>query len=65
MRITVSCPQHLIPQANQLAMALAFSDADGNTYGLPNWQDDSGNLYAACSFIAQEHPHSTSSRPEP
>jgi hypothetical protein len=53
MRITVSCPQDLIPQANQLAMCLVFSEADGNTYGLPNWQDATGNLYAAASFLAR------------
>ena len=55
MRITVSCPQSLIPQANQLAMCLALSEADSRTYGALNWQDADGNLYAACSFMAQEH----------
>jgi len=54
MRITVSCPQALIPQGNQLAMCLAFSEADSKTYGLPNWQDTDGNLYAAASFLARQ-----------
>ena len=53
MRITVSCPQALIPQGNQLAMCLAFSEADSRTYGLPNWQDTGGNTYAAASFLAR------------
>ena len=53
MRITVSCPQALIPQANQLAMCLAFSEDDSRTYGPPNWQDIGGNLYAAASFLAR------------
>jgi len=53
VRTTVSCPQALIPQANQLAMALAFSEADGNTYGALNWQDANGNTYAAASFLAR------------
>ena len=53
MRITVSCPQALIPQGNQLAMCLAFSEADSRTYGLPNWQDAQGNTYAAASFLAR------------
>ena len=53
MRITVSCPQALIPQANQLAMCLAFSEADSRTYGLPNWQDANDNTYAAASFLAR------------
>ena len=52
MRITVSCPQALIPQANQLAMCLAFSEADSRTYGALNWQDANGNTYAAASFLA-------------
>ena len=53
MRITVSCPQALIPQANQLAMCLSFSEADSRTYGALNWQDANGNLYAAASFLAR------------
>jgi hypothetical protein len=52
MRITVACPQDLISDANHLAMCLALSEADGNTYGYPNWQDAGGNLYAAASFQA-------------
>ena len=55
MRITVSCPQALIPQGNHLAMCLAFSEADSRTYGSLNWQDTNGNLYAAASFVALEH----------
>ena len=55
MRITVSCPQALIARGNQLAMCLAFSEADSRTYGLPNWQDTNGDLYAAASFVALEH----------
>ena len=53
MRITVSCPQALIPQANKLAMCVAFSEADSRTFGIPNWQDANGNLYAAASFVAR------------
>ena len=52
-RLTVSCPEALRDDANQLAMVLAFSEADANTYGALNWQDSEGNLYAAASFIAQ------------
>lgn len=54
MRITVSAPQSLVPQANQLAMCLAFSEADGETYRGLNWQDANGNLYAAASFEARD-----------
>jgi hypothetical protein len=52
MRITVSCAEALVADANQLAMALAFSEADGETYRGLNWQDAQGNLYAAASFEA-------------
>jgi hypothetical protein len=34
-------------------MALAQSEADASTYGALRWQDASGNLYAAASFIAR------------
>ena len=53
MRITVACPEALRDDANDLAMVLAFSEADANTYGALNWQDADGNLYAAASFIAR------------
>ena len=53
MRITCSCPELLIPDANQYAMCLGFSDADGETYRGLNWQDANGNLYAAASFDAR------------
>jgi hypothetical protein len=52
MRITVACPEGLIADANHLAMVLAFSSADGETYQTPEWQDAAGNLYAAASFEA-------------
>jgi hypothetical protein len=55
MRLTVSCPEALRDDANQLAMVLAFSEADALTYGALNWQDSEGNLYAAASFIALDH----------
>lgn len=54
MRITCSCPAALVSDGNQLAMALGFSEADGQTYNGLNWQDAQGNLYAAASFEARE-----------
>lgn len=54
MRITCSCPAALVSDGNQLAMALGFSEADGQTYNGLNWQDAKGNLYAAASFEASE-----------
>ena len=54
MRITCSCPELLIPDANQYAMCLGFSEADGETYRGLNWVDAQGNLYAAASFEASD-----------
>lgn len=54
MRITCSCPAALVSDGNQLAMALGFSEADGETYRGLNWQDAFGNLYAAASFEARK-----------
>ena len=53
MRLTVSCPEHMRDDANQLAMVLAFSEADALTYGPLNWVDAAGNYYySAASFLA-------------
>lgn len=54
MRVTVSCPEALIPDANNLAMVLAFGPADAMTYRGLNWRDAQGNLYAAASFEARD-----------
>lgn len=51
MRLTIACPEHLIPPARQLAMVLGYSPADAYTYRVPVWQDASGNLYACASLI--------------
>ena len=54
MRITCSCPEAMISDANQYAMCLGQSEADGQTYNGLNWQDADGNLYAAASFEARD-----------
>lgn len=54
MRITAAAPELLIPDANQYAMCLGFSEADGETYRGLNWVDAQGNLYAAASFEARD-----------
>ena len=54
MRITAAAPELLVSDANQYAMCLGFSEADGETYRGLNWVDASGNLYAAASFDALE-----------
>ena len=55
MRITVACPESMMADANHLAMVLAESEADNQTYRDPSWQDASGNLYAVTSFEATEN----------
>ena len=52
-RITAACPEALVSDANQYAMCLGQSEADGQTYRGLNWQDPDGNLYAAASFEAR------------
>ena len=54
MRITAAAPDALVSDSNQLAMCLAFSPADGETYTGLNWQDADGNLYAAASWEARD-----------
>lgn len=52
-RITVAAPEGLIPEANQLALHLGESEADAQTFRSADWQDESGNKYAVCSFVAK------------
>ena len=63
MRITAAAPETLVSDANQLAMALAFSPADGLTYTGLNWQDSGGNLYAAASWEASDAWVESASQP--
>jgi hypothetical protein len=50
MRLNVSCPEAMIDDANDLAMALGEGPADASTYGAATWQDAAGNLYTVASF---------------
>jgi hypothetical protein len=52
VRITVSVPEALVPDAQDLAMVLARGPEDANTYGALSWQDAEGNLYSCASFEA-------------
>ncbi len=54
MRLTISCPVAMIPDANQLARCLGLSGADDQTFGAATWQDASANRYAAASFEASD-----------
>ena len=53
-RITAACPEALVSDANNYAMCLAYSLADGLTYNGLNWVDPDGNLYAAASWEARD-----------
>ena len=50
MRITAAVPSSLRPAANELAMVLGYSLADGGTFTELAWQDSEDNLYAVASF---------------
>lgn len=52
VRITVSVPEALVPDAQDLAMVLARGPEDAGTYGALSWQDANGNLYSCASFEA-------------
>lgn len=62
-RITAAAPEAMLSDCNALAMCLAFSAADGETYVGLNWQDSSGNLYAAASWEAREEWVQAASQP--
>jgi len=51
-RVTIVCPEALIPDANQLALVIGESAADDQTFGTPRYEDASGNLYAVSSTVA-------------
>lgn len=54
MRLTIICPAQHRDDANNYAMVLGQSEADGLTYGDLKWQDADGNLYAAASLPVSE-----------
>ena len=53
IRITAAAPEQMMSDCNALAMAIAYSEADGLTYRAATWQDGQGNLYAAASWEAR------------
>jgi len=54
MRLTITCPDALRDDANNLAMILGYGPSDAETYGTPNWQDAAGNLYACASLTVSD-----------
>ena len=53
IRVTAAAPEAMMSDANALAMAIAYSEADNQTYRAATWQDAQGNLYAAASWEAR------------
>lgn len=51
--LTVIVPESLIPQANQLALAIGTSEDDVNTFRSADWTDGSSN-YAVAHTVAVE-----------
>ena len=49
--LTISVPESLIAQANQLALAIGTSEDDVNTFRSADWTDGTGN-FAVCSTRA-------------
>jgi hypothetical protein len=54
MRITAASSEELVYSANQFAMCLGYSLADGLTFSNLNWQDANGGLYGCASWEASE-----------
>ena len=52
-KATIAAPAQLIPDANQLALALGEFSADDQTFTTASYQDAQGNLYAVCSTVAK------------
>jgi len=54
MRITIACPEVMVADANQFAMAVGDGPADANTYRENFWYDAEANAYSAASFTADQ-----------
>ena len=52
LRITIAVPEEFIDEANQLAMAIGQSYADGKTFDTVNYKDSNGNRYSVASTLA-------------
>lgn len=53
-RVTIICPESLIPDANQLALVVGESAADDQTFGAASYSDVDGNLYAVSSTVVTD-----------
>lgn len=52
LRITIICPEVLIPDANQFAVCVGNSAADQHTFQRAGWEDQDGARFALASLLA-------------
>ena len=52
--LTIACPEHYIAIGNQFARCVGLGPDDDKTFGLPLWQDASGNRYAVAAGLVSD-----------
>jgi len=52
--VTIACPEHMMANANQLALIKGESSADDQTFLTARYADSTGNLFAVCSTVVTE-----------
>lgn len=52
--LTIACPEQYIAIGNQFARCVGLGPDDDKTFGLPLWQDASGNRYAVTSGLVSD-----------
>lgn len=53
IRVTIAVPQAHISKANNLALCIGYTEADGATFGEARYQDAQGRQYAVASGLVQ------------
>ena len=52
--LTIACPEQHILIGNQFARCVGLGPDDDKTFGLPLWQDASGNRYAVAAGLVSD-----------
>ena len=52
--LTIACPEQYIAIGNQFARCVGLGPDDDKTFGLPLWQDASGNRYAVAAGLVSD-----------
>ena len=53
--LTIACPEQYIAIGNQFARCVGLGPDDDKTFGLPLWQDASGNRYAVAAGLVSDN----------